>query len=150
MSFQQLGLLIVDEEQRFGVRQKDKVKAASTATDVLSLSATPIPRTMYMCMAGIRAMSTLATPPEGRLPVSTTVCERDDGVVIRAIQEELTRGGQVFYVVPRVEMVETEVNKLREFLPEARIDYAYSGISQLEARIVDFTLGSIDVSPSEP
>ena len=101
VSFANLGLLVVDEEQRFGVRQKDKVKAASVTTDVLSLSATPIPRTMYMCMAGIRAMSTLATPPEGRLAVKTSVLERDDSAVVTACKEELARGGQVFYVVPR-------------------------------------------------
>ena len=146
VSFANLGLLVVDEEQRFGVRQKDKVKAASTSTDVLSLSATPIPRTMYMCLAGIRAMSTLSTPPEGRKPVVTKLLERDDKVVIDAIRAELERGGQVFYVVPRIEMVDHEVNMLRTNLDgECTIDFAYSGISNLEERIVDFTLGKTDV-----
>ena len=98
-----------------------------------------------MCMAGIRAMSTLATPPEGRLAVKTNVCERDDGIVVRGINEELARGGQVFYVVPRVEMVSAEVDILTSYLPEARIDFAYSGIKDLEKRIVDFTLGNTDV-----
>ena len=145
VSFSNLGLLVVDEEQRFGVRQKEKVKTAATNVDVLSLSATPIPRTMYMCMAGIRAMSTLATPPKGRLAVKTTVVERDNELVLRAIKEELARGGQVFYVVPRVEMVQTETDMLDRELPEARVDYAYSGIANLEQRIVDFTLGNTDV-----
>ena len=145
VTFANLGLLVVDEEQRFGVRQKEKVKAAATNVDVLSLSATPIPRTMYMCMAGIRAMSTLATPPEGRLAVQTNVMERDDDAVLRAIKEEMARGGQVFYVVPRVEMVEKEVEMLTSALPDARVDFAYSGIRDLEQRIVDFTLGNTDV-----
>ena len=143
--FKNLGLLVVDEEQRFGVRQKDKVKTVATSVDVLSLSATPIPRTMYMCMAGIRAMSTLNTPPAGRRPVQTLVRERNDGLVENAIREELARGGQVFYVVPRIEMVEAEVAFLSETLPETRIAYAYSGIADLEAKIVGFTLGEIDV-----
>jgi len=145
VSFHNLGLLIVDEEQRFGVRQKDKVKAASTSVDVLSLSATPIPRTMYMCMAGIRKMSTLNTPPQGRLPVQTLVRERDNGVAEAAVREELARGGQVFYVVPRIEMVEQEVDFLTSVLPDARIAFAYSGIPNLEEIIVKFTLGEIDV-----
>ena len=146
IQFQNLGLLVVDEEQRFGVRQKEKVKAASTSTDVLSLSATPIPRTMYMCLAGIRAMSTLATPPEGRLPVITEVQERDEKVVLAAIKEELARGGQVFYVVPRVEMVDFEVQFLRDELnSDVVVDFAYSGIARLEQRVVDFTLGKTDV-----
>ena len=145
ISFDNLGLLVVDEEQRFGVRQKEKVKTASKSCDVLSLSATPIPRTMYMCMAGIRAMSTLATPPKGRKAVITHVSERNDNEVLSATREELARGGQVFYVVPRVEMVENEVRLLREGLPDARVDFAYSGIKDLESRIVDFTLGKTDV-----
>ena len=145
ITFSNLGLLVVDEEQRFGVKQKEKVKQASTDVDVLSLSATPIPRTMYMCMAGIRNMSTLQTPPEGRKAVQTNVMERDDNVAISAVREELARGGQVFYVVPRVEMVEEEVNKLQSALPDVRVDYAYSGIKDLERRIVAFTLGETDV-----
>ena len=146
ITFHDLGLLVVDEEQRFGVRQKEKIKGASTNTDVLSLSATPIPRTMYMCLAGIRAMSTLATPPEGRLPVITSVQERSDAAVVAACREEISRGGQVIYIVPRIEMVDAEVSFLREALGgEAVVDFAYSGISQLEARVVDFTLGKTDV-----
>jgi transcription-repair coupling factor (superfamily II helicase) len=143
--FADLGLLIVDEEHRFGVRQKDKVKEATTNVDVLSLSATPIPRTMWMCMAGIRAMSTLKTPPAGRLPVNTCVTLRDDDVGVQAIKAELARGGQVFYVVPRVEMISHEIEMLSVALPGVRINYAYGGLSDLEQRIVDFTLREYDV-----
>ena len=104
-----LGLLIVDEEQRFGVKQKERIKQKATEVDVLSLSATPIPRTLYMCLSGIRNMSVLATPPEGRLSVQTTLMERDDARMELAIRAELERGGQVFYVVPRIEMIADEV-----------------------------------------
>ena len=98
-----------------------------------------------MCMAGIRAMSTLATPPEGRLAVKTNVLVRDNAQVVSAIEQELSRGGQVFYVVPRIENVQEEVELLREALPEARVEFAHSGLKELEQRIVDFTLGKTDV-----
>jgi len=140
-----LGLLVVDEEQRFGVRQKEKIKNASLAIDVLALSATPIPRTMYMCMAGIREISILQSPPPGRLPVQTTVLVRDDNEVKLAIERELERGGQVFYVVPRVEMVMREVVFLQQMFPERAVSFAYGGIRDLEERIVEFTLGKVDV-----
>ena len=145
VKFSDLGLLVVDEEQRFGVRQKDKIKAVSTSVDVLSLSATPIPRTMYMCMAGIRAMSTLLTPPAGRLAVKTRVMRRDDDEAMAAIELELSRGGQVFYVVPRIEMIDAELELLRTRLPAAKIEFAYGGLADLERRIVDFSLGETDV-----
>ena len=128
VSFARLGLLVVDEEQRFGVRQKEKIKGVAKQVDVLSLSATPIPRTMYMCIAGIRNMSVLNTPPAGRLPVETTLLERDDTRMIDAVQSELARGGQVFYVVPRIEMLEREVELLRERLPSARVGFAFAEI----------------------
>lgn len=145
VKFGDVGLLVVDEEQRFGVRQKEKVKEASKSVDVLSLSATPIPRTMYMCMTGIREMSKLRTPPPGRKAVVTQVMERQDSVMQETVQLELDRNGQVFYVVPRVEMVRTEVDVLQTIFPDARITYAYGGLKDLEERIVDFTLGNVDI-----
>mmetsp|Transcript_31408 Transcript_31408/g.98457 ORF Transcript_31408/g.98457 Transcript_31408/m.98457 type:complete len:576 (-) Transcript_31408:63-1790(-) len=140
-----LGLLVVDEEQRFGVRQKDQMKQAALGIDVLSLSATPIPRTMYMCMSGIRDMSSLETPPDGRRPVETRVMTRHDESVCDAIRAEMARGGQVFYVVPRIEHVQREMDFLTSLVPEARLSYAYGGLRDLERRIVDFTLGESDV-----
>ena len=100
ITFANLGLLVVDEEQRFGVKQKEKIKGASANVDVLSLTATPIPRTFYMCATGIRDMSLLATPPSGRLKVQTKVATRDDGLMLEYVQNELARGGQVFHVLP--------------------------------------------------
>ena len=202
---------VVDEEQRFGVKQKDKIKGVATNVDVLSLTATPIPcasaaaprlhrttprptphpspnrpplataspaslaaalpaphpgvlaapveargrpalirarpgrRTFYMCATGIRDMSLLRTPPSGRLKVLTSVVERNDEQMLAAVRKELARGGQVFYVVPRIEQVEAEVALLASQLPEATVSYAYSGLRDLEARIVDFTMGDVDV-----
>jgi len=145
ITFANLGLLVVDEEQRFGVKQKEKIKGASANVDVLSLTATPIPRTFYMCATGIRDMSLLATPPSGRLKVQTKVATRDDGLMLEYVQNELARGGQVFYVVPRIDQVAAEVEQLESLLPGARISFAYSGLRDLEARIVDFTMGNVDV-----
>lgn len=145
IEFLDLGLLVVDEEQRFGVRQKEKVKGMAQSIDVLSLSATPIPRTMYMCMAGIRAMSTLSSPPEGRKSVITTVAERDDAQMLKAVKEELERGGQVFYVVPRKEMLDSEMNLITKEVPEAKVVVAYGGMKNLEEKIIQFTLGRFNI-----
>merc|ERR1740139_93433 len=145
ITYSNLGLLVVDEEQRFGVKQKEKIKGASTNVDVLSLTATPIPRTFYMCATGIRDMSLLATPPTGRLKVETKVSPRDDDLMLEAVKKELARGGQVFYVVPRIDQVAAEVEQLESLLPQASISFAYSGLRDLEARIVDFTIGNIDI-----
>ncbi len=145
VKWNRLKLLVIDEEQRFGVRQKDRIKQSSLYVDVLALSATPIPRTMYMCMAGIREMSVLASPPAGRLPVTTKVMQLDETVIARAVSEEIARGGQVFYVVPRVEMVAAELDRIHRLLPDARLVFAYGGLKDLEERIVDFTLGNADV-----
>lgn len=146
VEFHDMGLLIVDEEQRFGVRQKDKVKNVSATVDVLTLSATPIPRTMYMCMAGIRDMSKLMTAPKGRLPVETHVGVRDNRIMIGAIERELERKGQVFYVVPRIETLHPEVVLLKEMLPKGtRIAFAHGGLRDLEDRIVSFALGNYDI-----
>ncbi|KAL1520573.1 hypothetical protein AB1Y20_022149 [Prymnesium parvum] len=148
VAFRNLGLFVVDEEQRFGVAQKEKIKQATKSVDVLTLSATPIPRTMYMCMAGIRDMSTLETPPSGRQAVVTKVCERNDAEVVRAIEFELARNGQVFYVVPRIEMIDTELDFITAMVPSARVSYACGGLKDLEKRITDFALGEIDVMVS--
>lgn len=148
VTYNNLGLFVVDEEQRFGVKQKEKIKQAAKTVDVLTLSATPIPRTMYMCMAGIREMSTLETPPSGRQAVVTSVIERDNNKMVRAVSAELGRGGQVFYVVPRIEMIEEELRVLRDALPSARISYAYGGLKDLEQRITDFALGDVDIMVS--
>ena len=117
---------------------QERIKNASLAVDVLALSATPIPRTMYMCMAGIRDMSTLESAPPGRLPVLTTVMRRNDDEVVDAIRRERARGGQIFYVVPRVEMIQRELSTLERLLPELSVSFAYGGMKDLERRIVNF------------
>ena len=106
--FANLGLLVVDEEQRFGVMQKEQMKAKWPIVDVLLLSATPIPRTLHMSFSGIRSMSVLETPPPGRLSVETIVCERSDALIAHAVKAELARGGQVLFVVPRISTIQEE------------------------------------------
>ena len=118
VSFKDLGLLVVDEEQRFGVAHKAHIKALSRGVDVLTLSATPIPRTLNMAMSGIRDMSMIDEPPEDRLPVQTFVLEHDWGVIADAIRRELQRGGQVYYLHNRIEDIERTTRKLRELLGE--------------------------------
>jgi len=123
--FKDLGLLVVDEEQRFGVTHKEHIKAMSRGVDVLTLSATPIPRTLNMALSGIRDMSTLEEPPEDRLPVQTFVMEHDWGVLADAIRRELQRGGQVYYLHNRVEDIERTAGKLRELLDDVSIAVAH-------------------------
>lgn len=145
--FKDLGLVIIDEEQRFGVEHKETLKALRTNVDVLSMSATPIPRTLEMAITGIREMSTLATPPEDRLPVLTYVGAYEDAQVVAAIRRELLRGGQVFYVHNRVNDIEKTAQKIRELIPEARIGIGHGkmGEKQLDAVIRDFWAREIDV-----
>lgn len=119
--FHDLGLCIIDEEQRFGVAQKERFKEISKNVDVLTLSATPIPRTLNMAMSGIRDMSVLEEAPQDRHPVQTYVLEHDDGVICEAIRRELRRGGQVFYLHNKVETIERRAAKLASLIPEARI-----------------------------
>ena len=146
VAFTNLGLLIIDEEQRFGVRQKDTIKRTKRSVDVLSLSATPIPRTLYMCETGIRAISLLTTPPEGRLAVATTVSERCEAQILSAVSAELGRGGQVLVIVPRKGMVHDEVAMLRSVLPAAtRVDFAHAGLADLDTRISNFSMGTTHV-----
>lgn len=147
IKFKDLGLLIIDEEQRFGVEHKETLKALRTNVDVLSLSATPIPRTLEMAVTGIREMSTLATPPEDRLPVLTYVGPYEDAQVTAAIRRELLRGGQVFYVHNRVDSISATADKIHQLVPEAKIGVAHGkmGEKQLDTIIRDFWHRDIDV-----
>ena len=113
IAFADLGLLIVDEEQRFGVSHKERLKRLRTEVDVLTLSATPIPRTLHLSLVGIRDLSVIETPPEARLPIQTRIAEDDDGLVRDAINREIDRGGQVFYVHNRVENIEAAAARIR-------------------------------------
>lgn len=133
IAFKDLGLLVIDEEQRFGVEHKETLKALRTNVDVLSLSATPIPRTLEMAVTGIREMSTLATPPEDRLPVLTYVGAYDDAQVKAAVNRELLRGGQVFYVHNRVEDIDRVAAQLHELVPQARIGVAHGKMGRSDS-----------------
>lgn len=147
VQFKDLGLLIIDEEQRFGVEHKETLKALRTNVDVLSLSATPIPRTLEMAVTGIREMSTLATPPEDRLPVLTYVGAYEDAQVTAAVRRELLRGGQVFYVHNRVQDISSIADKIHTLVPEAHVGIAHGkmGEKQLDQIIRDFWHRDIDV-----
>lgn len=147
VGFRDLGLLVVDEEQRFGVNQKEKIKSLKTQLDVLTLTATPIPRTLYMSLSGIREMSLIATPPPSRRPIKTHLSPYDPEAVRTAIRQELDRGGQVFYVVPRVEGIEETAAKLREMVPGARIAIGHGQLddSELEATMLSFSNSEADI-----
>jgi transcription-repair coupling factor (superfamily II helicase) len=138
--FKDLGLIVVDEEQRFGVEHKEKLKALRVHVDVLTMSATPIPRTLEMSISGIREMSTITTPPEERHPVLTFVGAYADKQIQAAVRRELLRDGQVFYVHNRVESIDKAARRLAELVPEARIATAHGQMNEnaLEAVIVDF------------
>ncbi|MGI8696398.1 MAG: transcription-repair coupling factor, partial [Mycobacteriales bacterium] len=146
-SFRELGLIIIDEEQRFGVEHKEFLKSMRTAVDVLSMSATPIPRTLEMSLTGIREMSTILTPPEERHPVLTFVGQYDTKQVGAAIRRELLRDGQVFFVHNRVDSIERAAARLREQVPEARIAVAHGQMSEdrLEAVMLAFWEREFDV-----
>lgn len=145
--FKDLGLIIVDEEQRFGVEHKEQMKRLRTSVDVLSMSATPIPRTLEMAITGIREMSTITTPPEERHPVLTYVGAYEDRQVIAAIRRELLREGQVFYIHNRVNSIEKAAGKLKELVPEARVATAHGQMNekQLEQVMLDFWEKRFDV-----
>ena len=147
ITFKDLGLLIVDEEQRFGVQHKETMKKMKTNVDVLTLSATPIPRTLEMSLVGIRDLSLLQTPPADRQPILTYVGEYDERVAIEAIRRELLREGQVFWVHNRVQSIETAASRLRELVPEARIAIAHGQMDEgtLETVVQDFWDGQYDV-----
>lgn len=147
VSFKKLGLLIIDEEQRFGVKDKEKLKELKTNLDVLTLSATPIPRTLQMSLAGIRDLSTLDEPPEERLPVNTYVIEYDENIIKSAIEKELNRNGQVYFVYNRVHNITLLYNHLVELIPNARIEIIHGKLSpkQIENIMNDFVIGDIDI-----
>jgi transcription-repair coupling factor (superfamily II helicase) len=145
--FKDLGLVIVDEEQRFGVEHKEHLKALRTNVDMLTMSATPIPRTLEMAITGLREMSTIQTPPEERHPVLTSVSAYDDKFITAAIHRELLRDGQVFFVHNRVESINRVASKIMELVPEARVAVAHGQMNehQLEQIIVDFWEHKFDV-----
>ena len=145
--FKDLGLMIVDEEQRFGVSHKEMIKSKRADIDVLTLTATPIPRTMYMALTGVRDISRINTPPEERLPVVTHVSIYDPGLIQKAIWRELERGGQVFFVHNRVKTIQAMKSHLVSLVPEARIGIAHGQMAEkdLAERMRQFTRGEIDV-----
>ena len=147
VEFKDLGLLVVDEEQRFGVQAKEAMKQLKHNVDVLTLSATPIPRTLEMSLVGIRDLSLLQTPPADRQPILTFVGEYDERVAVEAIRRELLREGQVFWVHNRVNSIDTAAHRLRELVPEARIAVAHGQMDEgsLEQVVVDFWEGRFDV-----
>ena len=142
-----LGLLVVDEEQRFGVKQKEKIKALSSGIDVLTLSATPIPRTLHMSLTGARDMSIIETAPAERFPVQTYVIENRDAVIAGAIKRELKRGGQIYFVYNRIETIDKMRAHLEELAPQARIMTAHGRMEEqlLERVMVDFYEGKYDI-----
>jgi transcription-repair coupling factor (superfamily II helicase) len=145
--FHELGMVIIDEEQRFGVAHKEYLKKLRTEVDVLTLTATPIPRTLYMALTGIRDISTINTPPEERLPINTYVGPYKADIVRRAIVKELERGGQVFFVHNRVQTIDTFGAQISNLVPEARIGIAHGQMAEreLEKIMREFTSGEIDV-----
>lgn len=147
MKFKDLGLVIIDEEQRFGVKHKDKLKELRKNVNVLTLSATPIPRTLHMSMTGIRDMSVLAEPPDDRIPIQTYVLDYDPECIKDAIHRELARNGQVYYLYNRVTNISDVTSKLQQLVPEANFAYAHGQMSQreLENIMMDFMDGEIDV-----
>jgi transcription-repair coupling factor (superfamily II helicase) len=147
VTFADLGLLIVDEEQRFGVTHKERLKQLRTEVDVLTMTATPIPRTLYLALTGVRDISVIDTPPEERLPVSTYVGQYDEQLVRRAVLRELERGGQVFYVHNRVRSIEMVRHRLERLVPEATFGVGHGQMREadLERVMVRFTEGEIDV-----
>jgi transcription-repair coupling factor (superfamily II helicase) len=147
VKFKDLGLVVVDEEQRFGVAHKEKFKQLFRQVDVLTLSATPIPRTLYMALMGARDMSTIDTPPPNRVPVATTVCAYDERVIRDAIRREMKRGGQVFFLHNRVKTIDMMASKIRELVPEARVLIGHGQMDKDDLEVVmhAFVKGEADV-----
>ena len=147
VQFQDLGLLIIDEEHRFGVAQKERVKELRKNVDVITLTATPIPRTLHMSLSGIREMSTIETPPEERLAVRSVVTRHNDRTIKEAIEREIKREGQVFFVHNRIRDIERVVSYIKKLVPDVRIDYAHGQMAehQLEKIMLSFLNGQIDV-----
>ena len=147
MKYKDLGLLVVDEEQRFGVTHKEKIKKMKESVDVLTLTATPIPRTLHMSLIGIRDMSVLEEAPNDRQPIQTFVCEYNDEMVREAIVRELSRHGQVYYVYNRVSNIADIAAQVQKLVPEANVAFAHGQMqeTQLEKIMYDFIDGDIDV-----
>ncbi|KAF5059702.1 Transcription-repair-coupling factor [anaerobic digester metagenome] len=147
LKFKDLGLLIIDEEQRFGVKHKEQIKQLKTNIDVLTLSATPIPRTLHMSMIGVRDMSIISEPPGDRLPIQTYVIEHNDGIIKDAIEKELSRGGQVYYVHNKVIDIESTASRLQRLIPEARIAVAHGQMNErhLENIMLGFVQKEYDI-----
>jgi transcription-repair coupling factor (superfamily II helicase) len=145
--FKDLGLIIIDEEQRFGVAHKERLKKLRTQVDVLTLTATPIPRTLHLAMVGLREISIIATPPADRLAIRTLLCRYDPAIIREGVRRELGRGGQVFFVHNKVQDIEAEARRLQENVPEARIAIAHGQMDerQLERVMVDFVDHKYDV-----
>ncbi|VLB00256.1 transcription-repair coupling factor [Streptococcus pneumoniae] len=145
--FADLGLMIIDEEQRFGVKHKETLKELKKQVDVLTLTATPIPRTLHMSMLGIRDLSVIETPPTNRYPVQTYVLEKNDSVIRDAVLREMERGGQVYYLYNKVDTIVQKVSGLQELIPEASIGYVHGRMSevQLENTLLDFIEGQYDI-----
>ena len=145
--FSDLGLMIIDEEQRFGVKHKEALKELKKKIDVLTLTATPIPRTLHMSMLGIRDLSVIETPPTNRYPVQTYVLEQNDRVIRDAVLREIDRGGQVYYLYNKVDTIEKKVSELQELIPEASIGFVHGQMSEirLENTLLDFIEGEYDI-----
>jgi len=145
--YRDLGLLVVDEEQRFGVTHKERLKQLKTNVDVLTLTATPIPRTLHMSMLGVRDLSIIETPPANRFPVQTYVMEHNTALIREAIEREMARGGQVFYLYNRVEDMAQKVDEIKQLVPDARVGFANGQMNEttLESTILDFLEGEYDV-----
>jgi transcription-repair coupling factor (superfamily II helicase) len=147
VEFKDLGLLVIDEEQRFGVEHKERIKEMKVNVDVLSLSATPIPRTLQMAIMGVKNMSLLETAPENRYPIQTYVLERNDTIIKDAIERELARNGQIFYIYNRIDDIDIIETKIKKLVPEARVDIIHGQMNkvELEAVVSDFIDSKIDV-----
>lgn len=147
VAFKSLGLLIIDEEQRFGVKHKEKLKQKRKTIDVLALTATPIPRTLHLSLTGMRDISVISTPPEDRRPIISYICEHDDTIAAEAIQKEIARKGQVFYVHNNIKSIIKTAENIKKLVPEARIDIAHGRLSEniLEKVMHNFVNHEIDV-----
>ena len=143
MEFASLGLLVVDEEQRFGVRHKEKIKQMRATVDVITLTATPIPRTLYMALSGLRDMSLIQTPPANRHPIRTKVIHFDSELIKEAILRELNRGGQIFFVHNRVHNIRQVEEQLKELVPQAKIAVGHGQMDNrtLENVMIQFVNG---------
>ena len=147
MEFKDLGLLIIDEEHRFGVKDKEKIKQYKNSVDVLSMSATPIPRTLHMSIVGVRDMSVIYEPPQNRRPVQTYVLEYDKEIIKEAITKELERNGQIFYLYNKVENIEAKALEIERLVPETRVSFAHGKMTgkELEDIMFKFINGEINV-----